>query len=71
MKKKIILHFTFTSFSIQNKNALSSGKSRLLGVKPPVLLYYFFVWNTKRVLYVIMSILKKYKKLQGETGQTS
>ena len=22
--------------------------------KAPVLLYYFFVWNTKRVLYVIM-----------------
>ena len=46
-------------------------ESRALGVKPPELLYYFFVWNTKRVLYVIMYILKKYKKLQGETGRTS
>ena len=54
-----------------NKNALSSVESRALGVKPPELLYYFFVWNTKRVLYVIMYILKKYKKLQGETGRTS
>ena len=53
-----------------NKNALSSGKSRLLGdetrlvllSKTPVLLYYFFVLNTlpgKRVLHVIMYILKK------------
>ena len=27
--------------------------------KAPVALYYFFVWNTKRMLYVIMYILKK------------
>ena len=57
--------------SNSNKNALSSVESRVLGVKQPGLLYYFFVWNTKRVLYVIMYILKKYKKLQGETGRTS
>ena len=44
---------------IINKNALSSVESRVLGVKQPGLLYYFFVWNTKRVLYVIMYILKK------------
>ena len=41
-----------------NKNALSSVESRLLGdillPKAPVLLHYFFIWNTKRVLYVIM-----------------
>ena len=54
-----------------NKNALSSVESRALGVKPPELLYYFFVWNTKRVLYIIMYILKNYKKLQGETSHTS
>ena len=54
-----------------NKNALSGVESRALGVKLLELLYYFFVSNTKRVLYVIMYILKKYKKLQGETGRTS
>ena len=42
-----------------NKNAFSSVESRLLVEKfccqrPLVLLCYFFVWNTKRVLYVIM-----------------
>ena len=40
-----------------NEYALSSVESRLLGdivVKGAVLLYYFFIWNTKRVLYVIM-----------------
>ena len=40
-----------------NKNALCSVESRLLGDKfywQLVLLCYFFVWNTKRVLYVIM-----------------
>ena len=40
-----------------NKNALSSCESGLLGDKfycQLVLLCYFFVWNTKRVLYVIM-----------------
>ena len=53
-----------------NKNALSSVESRLLGdetrwvllSKAPVLLYYFFVWNTspgQRVLHVIMYILKR------------
>ena len=40
-----------------NKTALRSVASRLLGDKfycQLVLLCYFFVWNTKRVLYVIM-----------------
>ena len=56
--------------SLLNKKTLSSVESRLLGdetrwvllSKAPVLLYYFFVWNTppgKRVLHVIMYILKK------------
>ena len=41
----------------KQKNALCSVESRLLGDKfycQLVLLCYFFVWNTKRVLYVIM-----------------
>ena len=52
------IHITFS------KNALSSVESRLLGAhgalrkvllsKAVVLLCYFFVLNTKRVLYVIM-----------------
>ena len=42
-----------------NKNTLRSVESRVLGVKQPGLLHYFFVWNTKRVLNVIMYILKK------------
>ena len=40
-----------------NKNALSSVESRLLGDNfycQLVLLCYFFVWNTKQVLYDIM-----------------
>ena len=40
-----------------NKTALNSVESRLLGDKfdcQLVLLCYFFVWNTRRVLYVIM-----------------
>ena len=51
-----------TKFSLylrKNKNPLSSVESRLFEdefslSKAPMLLYYFFVWNTKRVLYVIM-----------------
>ena len=47
----------------QNKNALSSVSLACLEmsfvVKGPGALYYFFVWNTKRVLYVTMYILKK------------
>ena len=78
---KVVSGFRFECFSsfheklkwlkMKDKNALSSVESRALGVKPPELLYYFFVWNAKRVLYVIMYILEKYKKLQGETGRTS
>ena len=46
-----------------NKNVLRSVESRLLEdkfllSKAPVLLYYFFVWNTRRVLYVILYIIK-------------
>ena len=41
-----------------NKNTLGSVESGLLGDKfycyLVVLLYYFFVWNTKRVLHVMM-----------------
>ena len=41
-----------------NKNTLGSVESGLLGDKfycyLVVLLCYFFVWNTKRVLYVMM-----------------
>ena len=40
-----------------NKNALSSVSLACLEIllsKAPVLLYYFFIWNAKRVLYVIM-----------------
>ena len=47
----------FIPLLIANKNALSSVESRLLGDKfycQLVLLCYFFVWNTKRVLYVVM-----------------
>ena len=67
---------------ICNKNALSSVDSRLLGdetrwvllSKAPVLLYYFFVWNTppgKRVLHVIMYILQKKNCKERQTAHLS
>ena len=42
-----------------NKNTLGGNESRLLGDKfycQLVLLCYFFVWNTKRVLYVCLNV---------------
>ena len=65
-----------------NKNVLSSIESRLLGdetrwvllSKAPVLLYYFFVWNTppgKRVLHVVMYILKKKKCKERQAAHRS
>ena len=49
----VVLSGAVVCVFFNNKNALSSVECRLLGglvVKGA----YFFVWNTKRVLYVIM-----------------